>query len=115
GADLRAIAARDEDPLVGRVFAGRYRIEEWIGIGATGKVYRARPLGLPLASAQMERVREVFYGPNPEVAVKILNPEDAADPVMARRFHQEARAMSRLCHPNNLVIYDFGESESGQL
>ena len=91
------MALRDEDPLVGRV-AGRYRIESCIGTGAMSRVYRARML---------EGGREV--------AVKVLSPDDSVDPVLVRRFQQEARAMSRLRHENNLTVLDFGQTDDGLL
>ena len=97
GADIELLVLRDEDPLVGRV-AGRYRIEACIGTGAMSRVYRARML----------------EGGH-EVAVKVLSPEDSADPVLAARFQQEARAMSRLRHDNNLTVLDFGQTSDGLL
>jgi serine/threonine-protein kinase len=63
-----------------------------------GRVYRADHIAL-----------------DAQVAVKILNPEMAADQAGARRFHNEARAASRLRHPNTIAILDFGQSESGVL
>src|SRR2546426_5810215 len=70
---------------------GPYEILAPIGAGAMGEVYRARDTRL-----------------GREVAVKVLPQVFAADPDRLRRFEQEARAASRLDHPNILVIHDVG-------
>jgi len=49
------------------------------------------------------------------VAVKILREELARDETMVKRFHQEARAASRLNHPNTISIIDFGQTSDGLL
>ena len=92
------MAAREGDPYVGANIAGRYRLLELLGSGVMGRVYRARHLGL-----------------DTDVAVKLVNPDVAADPATALRFHQEARATSRLRHPNTVGILDFGQTETGLL
>src|SRR5207249_3365988 len=46
------------------------------------------------------------------VAIKVLQPALAADPERLRRFEAEARAASRLNHPNILAIHDVGTYES---
>src|SRR5207249_680799 len=86
------------DPFVGTTFAGKYKINGLIGIGAMGRVYAAKHLAL-----------------DAEVALKLVNPEVAADALTAKRFHTEARAASRLRHPNTIQILDFGQAESGAL
>ena len=88
----------DADPLVGQVFEGRYRVEGILGRGGMGVVYRATQL-------VMER----------PVALKLLLPGLTADLNKVRRFQREARAASRLAHPNIIRIYDFGQSDDGQL
>ena len=75
---------------------GRYEIDEKLGEGAMGVVYRARDLTLG-------RV----------VALKLLSAEGAEDE-LHKRFHREAEAVGRLDHPNIVKVYDLGES-SGQL
>ncbi|HET6583385.1 MAG TPA: protein kinase, partial [Nannocystaceae bacterium] len=84
------------DPLVGSVFAERYRIEAMLGEGGMGTVYRAHHMGLDCA-----------------VAVKLLHPALTADDVVARRFDREAVALSKLDHPNCLRVLDAGTSPSG--
>jgi eukaryotic-like serine/threonine-protein kinase len=78
-------------PMVGRT-VGSYRVQENIGAGGMGEVYRAH-------DAKLGRV----------VALKMLPPELSNDPVRLQRFHLEARAISSLNHPHILVIHDFGE------
>ncbi len=82
--------------LVGKLF-GNYRIEEHLGAGGMGTVYRARHLHLDW-----------------DAAVKVLHAHLAADPAFRARFQQEARAVSMLDHPNIVRLVDFGE-EDGQL
>ncbi|HUS65112.1 MAG TPA: serine/threonine-protein kinase [Kofleriaceae bacterium] len=79
------------DNRVGAVLHGRYRIVELIGDGAMGAVYRADHLALGRA-----------------VAVKFLHARIASDPEARRRFDVEARAMSRVAHPNLVTVSDFG-------
>jgi len=85
-----------QDPLIGQVLAGKYRIDEKIDEGGMGCVYRA-------THVLMEKV----------VAVKVLHPALAADEKIVARFTREARAASRISHPHAINVTDFGESEGG--
>ncbi|HEY5676820.1 MAG TPA: serine/threonine protein kinase, partial [Myxococcales bacterium] len=87
--------SRQRDPLIGQVVAGRYRIEEVIGQGGMGKVYRARHLSL-------DRL----------VCLKMLRPALLEDPTVVGRFEREATAASRLNHANSIQVLDFGRNES---
>jgi serine/threonine protein kinase len=69
---------------------GRYNIEEEIGHGGFGRVYRAHD---PLM--------------NREVAIKVMSSLD--DPEMLARFRNEASSAGRLQHENIVTVYDFGE------
>lgn len=82
------------DPWIGRLVAGRFRVESFVAAGGIGRVYRARQEGL-------DRV----------VALKVLHPHLAHEEREKRRFVQEARVASRLHHPSVVVIHDFGEWE----
>jgi len=88
----------DDDTLIGRVIAGKFRIEAMVGRGAMGCVYKATQLNLKKT-----------------VAIKVLNPARPADGAYAARFKREAKAASRLDHPNSLRVIDFGEDEQGLL
>ena len=77
----------------GEVF-GHYRIEEKLGGGTFGTVFRARDVRL-----------------DREVAVKILHHEDSEDEAELGRVLHEGRAASALNHPNICAIYDAGEED----
>jgi YVTN family beta-propeller protein len=81
---------------VGTQIAG-YRLEELIGRGGMGVVYRAHDVAL-------ER----------PVALKLLAPRLAEDPAFRERFLVESRLAASLDHPNVVPVYDAGEVE-GQL
>ena len=83
---------------IGRVFDGRYQVESLLGTGGMGTVYRCTQLSV-----------------NRPVALKILKPQYAADLDQVRRFQTEARAASRLDHPNTIRVFDFGQSEAEEL
>lgn len=86
------------DPLLGRVVAGKYVIESRLGGGAMGTVYKARQVALERA-----------------VAIKVMRVELASDRSFVGRFHREARAASKLSHPNSISVTDFGEEADGLL
>ena len=69
---------------------GRYRIEEQIGAGGMGVVYRAYDQKLRRA-----------------LAIKVLAPGTLDDDVARKRFRNEARILSRLNHPGIQTIHDF--------
>jgi hypothetical protein len=48
------------------------------------------------------------------IAIKVLNPQMAADPTWVQRFSNEARACSRLQHPNTIRMFDFGQTQDGR-
>ncbi|AKU99365.1 serine/threonine protein kinase [Labilithrix luteola] len=84
------------DPRIGTLLAGRYVLEEVIGEGGMATVYRAR-----------QKLVDRF------VAVKIMNPMLATDPVVRERFRREARSAQMLAHPNIIEIFDQGDTEDG--
>jgi serine/threonine protein kinase len=86
------------DPLLGRTLGGKFTLESLLGTGAMGAVYRARHVTLDA----------VF-------AIKVMHEDIAADATFAERFHREARAASRLDHPNVIRVVDFGMEPDGVL
>lgn len=80
----------------GQVFADRFKIEALIGEGGVGRVYRATDARRDLP-----------------VALKCLRPEYAKEARIRRRFMREARAQSRLGHPNIVRMFDYGEDRDG--
>ncbi len=87
-----------DDPYVGRVLAGRYSIIKKLNQGGMGAIYLAiqHPLERP-------------------VALKVLLRSHVEDPTALRRFEKEARSVSRLTHPHVVTLYDFGDTETGEL
>ena len=71
---------------------------ELVGVGGMGRVYRAeqRMLGRT-------------------VAIKVIHPHLLSDEQSVARFYTEARAASRLNHPNSVSIIDFGRTDDGIL
>src|SRR5687768_11544115 len=86
------------EALLGRTIAGKFVIDELVGIGGMGAVYRARQIAL-------DRV----------VALKVLHAEMAQNRQYVERFKREAQAASRLDHPNSVRVIDFGEDREGLL
>jgi tetratricopeptide (TPR) repeat protein len=77
------------ESLVSGAQLGPYRIEEILGAGGMGEVYRA-------LDTRLGRT----------VAIKLLPRELSLDPASKLRFLREARAVSALNHPNIVVLYD---------
>src|SRR5215475_9527415 len=80
----------------GRVLGGRYKLEQCIGSGGMGEIYRARRTHI-----------------GDTVAVKVLRGDVVEDEKSRQRFYREARAAAMLHHPNAVVIHDFGEDADG--
>ncbi|MGH9854963.1 MAG: protein kinase domain-containing protein, partial [Blastocatellia bacterium] len=81
------------DALTGRTLDQKYYLESKLGAGGMGTVYCARRLLI-----------------GDRVAVKVLHPNQVADPQAVERFRREAQTAARLKHPNVVTIYDFGVS-----
>ena len=76
-------------PVIGDLLAGRYRIVAPLGAGGMATVHRAR-------DERLDR----------DVAIKILLPNHAGDPVLAARFEREARSLAAFAHPGVVAVYD---------
>jgi serine/threonine-protein kinase len=85
------------DPFIGTLLDGAYLVTERIGGGGMGCVYRAQQLALGRS-----------------VAVKVVHPCLLTDPLTVARFDTEARAASRLNHPNSVGIYALGRAPDGR-
>jgi serine/threonine-protein kinase len=97
-ADATVTSTTAVDPLVGRTLDDKYRLEERLGIGGMGTVYRGKHLLLDRA-----------------VAVKVLNQRFVEDEAAKTRFRLEAKAAGRLQHANAVVVTDFGETADGKV
>ncbi|HVP44573.1 MAG TPA: protein kinase [Terriglobales bacterium] len=73
---------------------GPYEIQDALGAGGMGEVFRAR-------DSKLERA----------VAIKVLGAHYSSDPERLQRFEQEARAASGLNHPNIITIHDIGRQD----
>src|SRR6185437_2375317 len=86
------------DPLIGKVVAGRYRLEARLGEGGMGVVYRARHV-------LIDRV----------VALKLIRPDLRGETHLRAWMLREARAANRVDHAHIIDIHDIGETEEGEL
>ncbi|PWI10632.1 Stk1 family PASTA domain-containing Ser/Thr kinase [Streptomyces sp. NWU339] len=80
-----------QDPLVGQLLDGRYRVEARIAVGGMATVYRA-------VDTRLDRV----------LALKVMHPALAADGSFVERFIREAKSVARLAHPNVVQVFDQG-------
>jgi serine/threonine protein kinase/ankyrin repeat protein len=87
----RQIVGASGHLMIGRLLDGKYRLEELIGRGGMGAVYRA-----------------THVGTGRRVAVKVIAPELAGNREFIERFRREARTIGRLRHPNIVNVTDFG-------
>lgn len=79
----------------GSILAGRYRLDEVVGKGNFGVVYRGHHLELDMA-----------------VAIKLLHAQVAGGEAL-ERFRSEGRSAVRIRHPNAVTVYDFGVTDGG--
>jgi len=91
-------APKSSDPYIGRVVAGRYRLEARLGEGGMGVVYRARHV-------LIDRV----------VALKLIRPDLRGETHLRAWMLREARAANRVDHAHIVDIHDIGETEEGEL
>ncbi|MCL2825420.1 MAG: protein kinase [Polyangiaceae bacterium] len=93
-----ASTPKSADKNIGKVIAGRYKIETRIGEGGMGVVYRARHV-------LIDRV----------VALKLIRPDLRGETHLRVWMLREARAANRVDHAHIVDIHDIGETEEGEL
>jgi len=86
----RRVLDQQNDPLLGTIVGG-YKINEVVGRGGMGTVYKATQLSL-----------------HRDVALKVLRPSLAKDENFRQLFINEARAAAQLVDPNVVQVYDAG-------
>ena len=98
GFPIGALRPASGDPLIGRTLGGGYTILEAVGAGGMGRVYRAEQVSL-----------------GKTLAIKVIHPHLAGDDNAVARFYAEARACSRINHPNAVSVLDFGRTDDNLL
>ena len=84
------------DRLIGQVLGERYRIDERVGAGGMGTVFRAKHVKV-----------------GRQLAVKVLHPQMLRNDKYRRRFDREAELAGRLRHPNVAGVLDVGVTPEG--
>lgn len=87
-----------DDPLIGRLIEGRFKVLRKLAVGGMGVVYEAeqQPLGRRVAL----KILEILKTPG-------------ADQTFGQRFFLEANAAAKLGHPNTIVVHDYGKTDDG--
>lgn len=98
GMKLRATRIETEDPLIGRALDGRWVIEEKLGEGGMGAVYKGHQRSVSRT-----------------VAIKTLRPQLIDSEEFVDRFFREAKIAANISHPHCVTILDYGESDDGTL
>jgi beta-lactam-binding protein with PASTA domain/serine/threonine protein kinase len=88
----RTDSGRSDDPLIGRILDGRYRVGPRVARGGMATVYQATDL-------RLDRT----------VAVKVMHAGLGDDPEFVARFEREARSAARLSHHNVVSVFDQGD------
>lgn len=100
GATTATTEDGERDPQYGRRFNGRFLVEERIGEGGMGIVYRGKDLA---------------QDPPESVAIKVLKAGESDELGLEARFKREAKLVAKLDHPNTIRFVDWGASPDGTL
>lgn len=92
------VLENDPTTLVGATLDGQYHIENLLGKGGMGAVYKARHILL-----------------GDRVAIKVLPPEMRNNAEWLRRFRREGQAARRFRHPNAVTVYDLRTTNEGMI
>jgi len=84
--------------LVGELIDGRYQVERLLGTGGMGAVYTAEHVDI-----------------GKRVALKVLHPQYSRQADLVARFRREARAASKVGHPNIIDVTDSGTTDNGDV
>ncbi len=86
------------DPLLGKLLGERFQVQELIGQGASGTIYRAEHVTL-----------------RRKVAIKVLHAELSRDDLAVERFRREATTVAEIDNEHIVEIHDFGRTFDGRL
>ena len=86
------------DPLMGKLLGERFQVQEQIGQGASGTIYRAEHVTL-----------------RRKVAIKVLHTELSRDDLAVERFRREATTVAEIDNEHIVEIHDFGRTPDGRL
>ena len=90
------VNVHSDDPMIGTIIAGRYRVDARLGEGGMGAVYRVEHLHM-----------------RKKLALKVLHREMTTQTEIVARFEREAMAAAHIEHPNVAGATDFGKLEDG--
>lgn len=87
-----------DDPMIGSLLCGRYRVRQVLGEGGAGRVYLATQEAI-----------------GRDVAVKMMRYDlhGETQREFAARFQREAEVLGRLSHPNVVTVHDYGATDQG--
>jgi len=99
GTSLSAVEGdKAGDPLIGKTINGNFAVKRKLAVGGMGSIYEAEQVSL-----------------QKRVCIKVLHKHLLRDSTIIKRFHREARAASKLKHPNCINVIDFGQADNGVL
>ncbi|HEY3448022.1 MAG TPA: protein kinase [Myxococcales bacterium] len=98
GGTSQMIIRAPQDPMMGKLIGGKYKITKKLGQGGMGSVYLAENVGI-----------------GQRVAIKFLNPSFFGEETIVARFLNEARSYGALTHPNAVQLHEHGQDDDGNL